>query len=151
MALDIGCKAPDFTLPSNMGEDITLSDYVKSRFCVLYFYPKDFTVGCTKEACEFRDGHELFLSFDIKVIGVSRDSDKSHQKFIDKYNLPFPLLSDVNGKVCKAYKALIPILRIPKRVTYLIDFKMEILFAHENFFNASSHVDTIRRIVSMNK
>ena len=93
MALQIGDPAPDFTLPDQDGQPIALKD-LRGQRVVIYFYPKDDTPGCTKEACNFRDQWDSFKSHDIKVLGISKDNAKSHAKFIDKYTLPFTLLSD---------------------------------------------------------
>tara|TARA_B100000214_G_scaffold343880_1_gene292654 strand:+ start:226 stop:696 length:471 start_codon:yes stop_codon:yes gene_type:complete len=93
MPLQIGNSAPDFTLPDQEGNDVTLSTLIGSRV-VLYFYPKDDTPGCTKEACNFRDNWAIFEEKGIKVFGISKDGSNSHLKFIDKHNLPFTLLTD---------------------------------------------------------
>ena len=93
MPLCIGDFAPDFTLPNQDGVKISLSSFKGTRV-VIYFYPKDNTPGCTKEACSFRDRWDLFKSHNIQVLGISKDSSKSHLKFIDKYQLPFELLTD---------------------------------------------------------
>ena len=93
MPLQIGNSAPDFTLPDQDGNDVTLSTLIGSRV-VLYFYPKDDTPGCTKEACNFRDNWAIFEEKGIKVFGISKDGSNSHLKFIDKHNLPFTLLTD---------------------------------------------------------
>ena len=93
MTLCIGDSAPDFTLPNQDGVDISLSSFKGSRV-VIYFYPKDNTPGCTKEACSFRDRWDLFKSSNIQVLGISKDASKSHVKFIQKYKLPFILLTD---------------------------------------------------------
>ena len=93
MSLCIGDSAPDFTLPNQDGFDISLSSFKGSRV-VIYFYPKDDTPGCTKEACSFRDRWDLFKFNNIQVLGISKDASKSHLKFIDKYKLPFKLLTD---------------------------------------------------------
>ncbi|NBO27980.1 MAG: thioredoxin-dependent thiol peroxidase [Synechococcaceae bacterium WBA_2_066] len=93
MALQIGDLAPSFTLPDESGQMVSLEAQRGSRV-VLYFYPKDDTPGCTKEACNFRDQWSVFESNGIKVFGISKDGAKSHSKFIEKYNLPFTLLSD---------------------------------------------------------
>lgn len=103
--LDVGSVAPDFTLQNQAGEPVTLSEY-KGKVIVLYFYPKDDTPGCTKEACAFRDGRELLQNQGAVVLGVSRDTVKSHDKFVQKYNLNFPLLADVTGEVCETYGVL---------------------------------------------
>ncbi len=102
MSLKVGDKAPDFTLPSDGGGEISLKA-LKGKTVVLYFYPKDDTSGCTAEACAFRDALPDFSKVEAAVIGISRDSVASHDKFKTKYGLPFPLASDEDGKVCEAY------------------------------------------------
>ncbi|MCL5268023.1 MAG: thioredoxin-dependent thiol peroxidase [Bacteroidetes bacterium] len=100
--LDAGDKAPDFTLKSDKEETVSLSQY-KGKKVVLYFYPKDDTPGCTKEACSFRDGFSVIQKKGAIVLGVSTDSVESHKKFKEKFHLNFPLLSDVDKKVVNAY------------------------------------------------
>ena len=101
MAVKIGERAPDFSMETGDGK-ISLKS-LKGKNVVLYFYPKDDTPGCTKEACAFRDSLPDFSKVKAAVIGVSKDSLESHRKFKTKYKLPFPLGSDTDGKVCKAY------------------------------------------------
>ena len=102
MSVEIGKPAPDFTLPTDGGGRICLKDQ-RGRKVVLYFYPKDDTSGCTAQACGFRDRMPELARHGITVIGVSRDSVASHDKFKSKYGLPFALASDLDGKVCEAY------------------------------------------------
>ena len=99
----IGDPAPDFKLPASNGTEVSLKDFIGKKSVILYFYPKDDTPGCTKEACGFRDGIRSLEKEGAVVLGVSRDSVESHLKFIDKYTLPFLLLSDEDTVVCKAY------------------------------------------------
>lgn len=101
-ALNIGDKAPDFTLPTDGGGEITLSSF-KGRKVIVYFYPKDSTPGCTTEACAFRDNMAAFNKADAQVIGISKDSVKRHDNFKAKQGLNFPLASDEDGAVCEAY------------------------------------------------
>ncbi len=129
--LSIGDKAPDFKTTDQDGEKVTLSDF-KGQKVVLYFYPKDDTPGCTKEACSFRDGWSAFRRKKIAVLGVSADDEKSHKKFADKFSLPFPLLADTDKKIVKDYGAWgeknmygRKFMGI-RRVTYLIDEKGKI-------------------------
>ncbi|CAI2717878.1 thioredoxin-dependent thiol peroxidase [Nitrospina watsonii] len=96
-----GNKAPDFTAPDQDGNKVKLSAYKGKKNVVLYFYPKDMTPGCTTEACDFRDLHKKFK--DTQVLGVSIDAPERHQKFIEKYDLPFTLISDVDKKVVEKY------------------------------------------------
>ena len=102
MSLEIGDKAPDFTLPIDGGGKISLKE-LKGKTVVLYFYPKDDTSGCTAEACAFRDQLPDFSEVKAAIVGVSRDSVASHDKFKTKYDLTFPLASDAEGKVSDAY------------------------------------------------
>lgn len=102
MALDVGDSVPTFSLPSSSGKEISLADY-KGKKIVLYFYPKDDTPGCTAEACEFRDNLKNYEDVNAVVIGVSKDPLKSHDKFIEKYGLPFELISDEEGKMLEAF------------------------------------------------
>src|SRR3954447_11060085 len=101
--LNPGEKAPDFSLHDQEKKKISLRDFISKQEVVLYFYPKDDTPGCTKEACGFRDSIKAFEKKDVVVLGVSNDDPTSHQKFANKYELPFPLLSDVDKKVAEAY------------------------------------------------
>lgn len=102
MALQTGDQAPDFHLPDQDGKTVSLSDFA-GRKLLLYFYPKDETPGCTTEACEFRDAREQYAERGIAVVGVSADDAASHQRFRGNHGLEFPLLSDVDGTVAKAY------------------------------------------------
>ena len=120
--LKIGDDAPTFTLPDSQGNQVNLTDY-KGKWLVLYFYPKDDTPGCTTEACHFRDDFKFLESLGAKVVGVSIDDSFSHKKFAEKYNLPFPLLSDSSGEVASRYGALnnFLVIKLAKRYTYLIN------------------------------
>ncbi len=102
--LNEGDKAPDFTSKDQNGEKVKLADHKGSRV-VLYFYPKDDTPGCTKQACSLRDGFDEFKKKGIKVFGVSIDDEKSHQKFISKYELPFDLIADTDKSIVEKYGA----------------------------------------------
>ncbi|ABB57836.1 thioredoxin-dependent thiol peroxidase [Synechococcus elongatus] len=102
MPLQVGDRAPDFTLPDQQGNPVSLTD-LRGQRVVIYFYPKDDTPGCTKEACGFRDDFSLFEQAGIVVLGVSKDPASKHQKFIAKYELPFTLLTDADAAVASAY------------------------------------------------
>ncbi|WP_339229106.1 thioredoxin-dependent thiol peroxidase [Oceanobacillus sp. FSL K6-2867] len=102
MTVEIGKQVEDFTLPSQSGEQVSLSD-LKGKHVVLYFYPKDMTPGCTTEACDFRDQHESFAELDAVIIGISPDPAESHQKFINKHELPFLLLADEDHKIAEMF------------------------------------------------
>ena len=124
--LEVGKKAPDFTLPDQNGEMHSLSDYLGKKV-ILYFYPKDMTAGCTKQACAFGELYPQFREKGAVVLGVSKDSVKSHKRFEEKYGLPFTLLSDVDKEVITAYDVLKEKKNYGKivmgvvRTTYLID------------------------------
>lgn len=102
VVLNVGDKAPDFTAQDQHGNPVSLADF-RGQKLVLYFYPKDDTPGCTKEACNLRDNYEALMAQGYQVVGVSVDDVTSHQKFTDKYNLPFPLLADVDQKIVNDY------------------------------------------------
>lgn len=104
MALNVGDRAPDFSVADTHGNIVTLSS-LKGKRVVLYFYPRDNTPGCTKEACGFRDNYAQFQAKNTLIFGVSTDDAKSHQKFTEKFDLPFPLLCDVDAKVATAYES----------------------------------------------
>jgi peroxiredoxin Q/BCP len=124
--LETGAKAPDFSTTDQNGKKVSLKDY-RGRKVVLYFYPKDDTPGCTKEACAFRDSFGKFKTLGIEILGVSVDSEKSHKSFAEKYTLPFTLLADPDKKIVQAYGAWGEKALYGKkymgthRVTYLID------------------------------
>jgi peroxiredoxin Q/BCP len=99
-----GDKAPEFNGIDQDGKEVTLNDF-KGKKLVLYFYPKDNTPGCTAEACDLRDNYHRFESMGYKILGVSKDNEKSHKGFIEKFNLPFPLISDKEAVILKAYDA----------------------------------------------
>ncbi|EGL84029.1 alkyl hydroperoxide reductase/ Thiol specific antioxidant/ Mal allergen [Caldalkalibacillus thermarum TA2.A1] len=99
----VGQFVPDIRLPASNGEEVALTDF-KGQFVVLYFYPKDMTPGCTTEACDFRDHHQRLKELGVKVIGVSPDDVKSHQKFIEKHHLPFLLLADTEQRLARHFQ-----------------------------------------------
>jgi peroxiredoxin Q/BCP len=121
LPVKIGDKAPDFTLPSQMGDSVALSEFFGKKIIVLYFYPMDESFGCTKEACSFRDSYEELTSLGAEVIGVSGQSVPSHKSFATHYGLQFILLSDEGNKVRKLYGVPSSMGFIPGRVTYIID------------------------------
>jgi peroxiredoxin Q/BCP len=118
MPLSVGDTAPSFTVSDTNGSPVSLSNFA-GKTVVIYFYPKDDTPGCTKEACSFRDNYSAYQGKDVVVLGVSMDSEASHQQFTDKFSLPFPLLADVDGSITKAYD--VDGGGYAKRVTYVID------------------------------
>lgn len=138
---DIGDKAPDFTLVSQTGEKVRLSDVLTKKCVVLYFYPKDDTYGCIAESCSFRDHYEVFKDKGAEVIGISSDSPESHKRFAAKYKLPFVLLSDEDNSVRKLYGVPSTMGMIPGRVTYVVDRERTVRFVFNSQFNPKSHVD----------
>ncbi len=140
--IQVGDKIPDFGLKDQDGNDFLSSDYVGTTAMVIYFYPKDDTPGCTKEACKFRDSYEEFTDRNVKVIGISADDVKSHKKFEEKYNLPFTLLSDPSNKVRKLFGVKSNLFGLlPGRVTYIADVNGNVKFIYDNMFNAEKHID----------
>lgn len=117
----VGDKAPDFTLKSGSGQTVSLSDFKGKKSVVVFFYPKDETSVCTKEACAFRDQFQVFKELGAEVIGVSSDSEASHKGFAEHHKLPYTLLSDEGGKLRKTYGVPSTMGIIPGRVTYVID------------------------------
>lgn len=118
-SLQEGSKAPDFTLADQNGVQHTLSDYL-GQWVLVYFYPKDDTPGCTKEACTFRDRYEDFKTAELKVFGISTDGIDSHKEFAEKFRLPFSLLADSSADVTKLYGVKQPLINIAKRHSFLI-------------------------------
>ncbi|MGD0478448.1 MAG: peroxiredoxin [Nitrososphaerales archaeon] len=139
--LKVGDAAPDFALPSQTGEIVNLKDLVGKKEIVLYFYPKDYTSGCTAEACAFRDSYEVFKERGAEVVGVSSDSIDSHKGFASKNNLPFILLSDEDGKVRKLYGASSTFGLLPGRVTYIIDRKGIVRHIFSSQLDPKKHID----------
>lgn len=151
MLLKANEQAPDFSLPSTSGKAFTLSKDAKNLPCILFFYPKNFTGGCTKEACEFGNEFDFFQNMDIMILGISRDNIESHHKFKGRYNLPYHLLSDENGVVAEKYGTNIPLLNITKRTTYLLDASHKIAAVYSNFFAAKSHIHEMIKKVNNTK
>ncbi len=143
--LQTGDRAPDFSLTDQNGKTVTLSTYAGKKAVVLYFYPKDFTKGCTAEACSFRDNYEVFAKKGVEVIGVSFDSDVSHTKFTQAYKLPFSLISDPKGALGKKYGVSTVMGVMSDRVTFVIDKKGIIRFVYRSLKDATLHVDSALR------
>lgn len=116
-----GDKAPDFTAKDQDGNTVKLADFAGKQAVLLYFYPKDNTPGCTKEACGFRDRLDSLKKDGVAVLGVSMDNAESHKKFIKDHNLNFPLLVDTDGTISSAYGAKMPNGKMARRVSFLID------------------------------
>lgn len=143
----VGDKAPDFTLPDQSGAMVNLRDYVGSKIIVLYFYPKDFSRGCTAEACAFRDNYDVFVEAGAQVLGISSQSVDSHNRFALVNKLPFVLLSDESGQVRKLYGVPLTLGILSGRVTYIIDRKGIVRHVFSSQLNATKHVEEALRIV----
>jgi len=143
----VGDKAPDFALPDRSGTMVNLKDFVGNKIIVLYFYPKDFSRGCTAEACAFRDSYDVFVQAGAQVIGVSSQSVESHGKFAMVNKLPFILLSDEGGKVRELYGVPSTLGLLPGRVTYVIDRKGIVRHIFSSQLNTAKHIEEALRIV----
>ena len=144
MALTVGMDAPAFTAKDTNGNTVSLSDFA-GKTVVLYFYPKDDTPGCTKQAQSFRDNYAEYQGKEMVVLGVSMDDEASHKKFTEKYGLPFNLLADTDGAITKAYD--VDGGGYAKRVTYVIDSNGKITHVDASV-NTSSHAQDILAVVS---
>jgi len=149
MKVSVGDKAPDFTLESQTGENLTLSDFFGKKNVVLYFYPKDETPGCTREACTFRNSYALFTDLGAEVIGVSADTVESHKAFADRHNLPFMLLSDLDKNVRKLYGATSTLVFIPGRVTFIIDKKGVVRHLFSSQLQPEKHVEEAKEVLKI--
>jgi peroxiredoxin Q/BCP len=146
----VGSVAPDFSLPSQSGEVIRLSDYFGKKVVVLFFYPKDGTAICTKEACAFRDSYEQFVEAGAVVIGISSDTVEKHRAFAGQHALPFLLGADVNGALRKLYGVPKTMGFLPGRVTYVIDREGVVQLMFSAQLTADKHVsealEAVRRL-----
>ena len=139
--VQVGDQVPSFKLQDQNGDLFDLSAFKGNTAMVIYFYPKDDTPGCTKEACSFRDSYETFTDKDIKVIGISSDDVESHKNFAEKYNLPFTLLADTENRVRDLFGVKANAFGlIPGRVTYVIDKEGEVIFMYQSQFQAKKHI-----------
>jgi len=146
--LQKGDKLPVFELKDQHNELFKVADYIGEKNLVIYFYPKDDTPGCTKEACKFRDEFEVFTDLDAMVIGISGDSPESHTKFIEKYNLPFTLLSDQNDAVRQLFGVKGKFMNmIPGRVSFVIDKQGVIQYVFDSMGNAEQHVSEAKKVL----
>ncbi len=143
----VGDRAPDFTLTSQSGQKVKLSDFIGKKNVVLYFYPKDDTPGCTAESCAFRDSYEVFSEAGAEVIGISGDSVDSHVRFAAKYNLPFTLLSDENNQVRKLFGVPATLFILPGRVTYVIDKEGIVRHIFDSMLDFKAHVEESLKIL----
>ena len=143
MALAVGTTAPSFTTIDDQGKTVSLSDF-QGKVVVLYFYPKDDTPGCTKEAQSFRDNYQEYQNKDMVVLGVSMDDEASHKQFKEKYRLPFQLLVDKDGAISKAYD--VDGGGYSKRVTYIIDGNGKISHVEDKVQTATHATDILNTV-----
>ena len=149
--LKTGTKAPDFSLSDEDGKQRTLSEFLKKGPLILYFYPADFTPGCTKEACSIRDLHDDIIKSGLRIIGVSPQSAESHTRFAEAHKLPFPLMADEDKTVIKAYDVNGPLGIGVRRATFLIDEKGIIQDAVLADVFIGQHTDFINKAIALNK
>ncbi|PZM81531.1 MAG: peroxiredoxin [Candidatus Melainabacteria bacterium] len=153
-AVRVGDTAPDFSLKSGEGKTVNLADFKGKKSVVLFFYPKDETSVCTKEACAFRDQFQVFKDLGAEVIGVSSDSEESHKGFAEHHKLPYTLLSDDGGKLRKVYGVPSTMGVIPGRVTYVIDKNGIVKHVFNSQMEGEKHVTeaiaTLKKISSAN-
>jgi len=146
----VGELAPDFRLPNGGGDFVSLHDFLGKQNVVVYFYPRDFTRGCTSEACSFRDSYESFKDLGAEVIGISSDSQRSHDAFAKQHKLPFILLSDTDGSVRKAYGVKRSLGLFEGRVSFVIDKKGTVRHIFSSQMRATAHtakaLDILRSI-----
>ena len=139
--VEIGSPAPRFRLQTSAGDYISLDGFHGNKNVVVYFYPKDFTKGCTAEACEFRDSYEEFKNLGAEVIGISNDNQKSHEAFATEHKLPFILLSDPDGSVRKSYGVKKTLGLVPGRVSFVIDKNGIVRHVFSSQSRATAHVN----------
>ena len=142
-----GGSAPAFSAPDQDGKTVSLAAFAGKKIVLLYFYPKDFTGGCTKEACGFRDRMGELQTNNVVVLGISYDSAASHKKFIEKYNLNFTLLADTDGKITAAYDVKMPVMKMSLRVSFLIGMDGKIIHV-TNAVNPQAHFDEMQAAIA---
>jgi peroxiredoxin Q/BCP len=145
---EVGSPVPVFSLPDQNGRLFSLNSVIGKKNLVIYFYPKDDSPGCTKEACSFRDSFEIFNEADAVIIGISGQSVDSHKRFAEKYRLSFTLLSDEGDKVRKLFGVPVNFLGlIPGRVTYIADKTGKVVYIFNSQTQAEKHVEEALRIL----
>jgi peroxiredoxin Q/BCP len=147
--LKAGERAPEFSLPDETGTDRSLTELLSAGAIVLYFYPADFTPGCTRQACQLRDLHTEIIRAGMRVVGISPQAPDTHAKFRDKYQLPFTLLSDPQKTVIKMYGLNGPLGLGVRRASYLIDGGRRVRDAVLADFRIGRHMDFVRKAVAL--
>jgi thioredoxin-dependent peroxiredoxin len=143
----VGDTAPLFTGTNQDGQTVKLADYIGKKIVLLYFYPKDFTSGCTKEACGLRDRMGELQTNNVVVIGVSHDSIESHEKFAEQYHLDFTLVADPNDKIIDLYDVKMPLMAMAKRVSFLIGLDGRIVHVTDSM-NPQTHFDEMQAAIT---
>ncbi len=146
--IEIGSSIPAFTLNDQNGTLFDINSVLGKKNLVIYFYPKDDSPGCTKEACYFRDQFEVFKDVDAEIIGISGQSVESHKKFAEKYRLTYTLLSDEENKIRKLFGVPTNFFGLlPGRVTYIVDKSGKVTYVFDSQINATQHVDEALKII----
>lgn len=145
--VEVGSTVPQFTLPDQNGNQFSISSVIGKKNLVIYFYPKDDTPGCTKEACAFRDQFEVFNEANAMIIGISGQSVESHKQFAEKYHLSFTLLSDEGDAIRKLFNVPLSMGIIPGRVTYIADKSGKVVYVFNSQTQATKHVEEALRIL----
>jgi len=149
MSISIGDTCPNFSLKNQNDELININDFIGAKHIVIYFYPKDNTPGCTKEACSFRDAMQELNNLDCEVFGISADSVASHKKFADQFRLTFHLLSDVGNEVRKSFKVPANLFGlIPGRVTYIVNKEGKVAHVINSQTDPDKHIKETIEFVS---
>ena len=147
--IEVGDAIPNITLKDENGIEVNINSIKKPL--IIYFYPKDETPGCIKEACKFRDEFQSFVDLGVPIFGISGDSSASHKKFKEKYHLPFTLLADSNNKVRKAFGVPKSLLFLPGRVTYIVNEKGIVMYRFNSQFGAEKHIENTLKFLRKNR
>ncbi|HKE88970.1 MAG TPA: peroxiredoxin [Gemmatimonadales bacterium] len=147
-SVQVGQAAPDFTAPRTGGGELRLSDLKGKNAVVLFFYPKDESLGCTAEACAFRDSYDIFVDAGAEVVGVSSDSVDSHERFAEHHELPFVLISDTGGVIRRLYGVKAKLGILPGRVTFVIDKNGIVRHVFSSQTDAVRHVEEALRTIT---
>ncbi len=140
--MEIGASIPDFELPDQHGNSLKSNDFI-GKPLVLFFYPKDFTPGCTQQACGFRDSMDEFIEMGIQVVGISSDTTSSHARFASKYSLEYPILADVKGKIRKLFNVKNSVLGLfPGRETFVFDENGRLVHKYRSLYPAG-HISSV--------
>lgn len=147
--IEVGDTIPNINLKDENGIEVNINSIKKPL--IIYFYPKDETPGCIKEACKFRDEFQSFVDLGVQVFGISGDSSASHKKFKEKYHLPFTLLADSNNEVRKKFGVPKSLLFLPGRVTYVVNEKGVVMYMFNSQFGAEKHIENALEFLRKNK